>query len=71
MDDAAIKLKLDGVQADIDRRRIQLRELRFNYDLAKQRLKHVELTIRKLEEQYELLAQGQLPLFDDDPKPDL
>ncbi len=62
MTDQDMSIKLDSVQAEIATRRVQLRELRLTYDIAKNRLSHVERQLKKLEEQYELLAQGQLPL---------
>jgi len=67
MSDDVINTRLTAVQAEIEQRKVQLREIRFNYDLAKGRLAQVERQLKLLEERYELLAQGQLPLnFYDD-----
>jgi len=62
MDDKAKKLKLDQIKDEINARKIQLREIRLSYDLAKDRLTRVERQLKVLDEHYDLLANGQLPL---------
>jgi predicted nuclease with TOPRIM domain len=62
MRDYNVKQKLEDVQAEIETRKVQLREIRLSYDIARDRLSRVEKQLRILEEQYDLLASGQLPL---------
>lgn len=67
MSDQIEKL-MHKVSDEITQKRKQINAIRQSYDLARDMLLGVERQLRALEEQYDALSQGQLPLMHDDDK---
>lgn len=68
MDDRDKKLNL--VNEEISQKKKQITAIRESYSLARDMLSGVERQLRALEDQYESIVQGQLPLESNDSPPE-